>query len=269
MDPDKSSELDDLTQRLLDSLNCTASPGKKPLPNIGGNTDKNPTSGPDKSQDDDDDKLGVCGKCSGDVRGEATVVKGLHYHPNCFTCDECFKPIGSQKYFVINGKKICQNDKNKHLDKCGKCGLVIEEKAIRTQGSDEVFHADCFTCAKCGIVLHGKFFNLDNDRLCEDDFLKTREKCHRCSQPIMESSLRALERIYHPECFRCSMCPKTLEGTQFFITNDTKEPVCKEDFERFVAMCCDGCKEPIVAERYVSLSTGENFHQKCYNAQNR
>ena len=63
---------------------------------------------------------------------------------------------------------------------------------------------------------------------------KTREKCHRCSRPIMESSLRALERIYHPECFRCSMCPKTLEGTQFFVTNDTKEPVCKEDFERLV-----------------------------------
>merc|ERR1719450_768071 len=120
-----------LLDGLLDSLNGTDKPRKMSQPSYAGTTEKNVQSDPEKPLDNEDN-LSVCGKCSGDVRGEATVVKGLHYHPNCFTCDECFKPIGSQKYFVINGKKICQNDKNKHLDKCGKCGLVIEEKAIRT-----------------------------------------------------------------------------------------------------------------------------------------
>ena len=56
--------------------------------------------------------LGQCEECGLDVKGEASVVKGLHYHPKCFTCDECKRPIGSEKYFVIKGKKYCQNDKN-------------------------------------------------------------------------------------------------------------------------------------------------------------
>ena len=59
--------------------------------------------------------LGQCEECGLDVKGEASVVKGLHYHPKCFTCDECKRPIGSEKYFVIKGKKYCQNDKHVSL----------------------------------------------------------------------------------------------------------------------------------------------------------
>ena len=59
--------------------------------------------------------LGQCEQCGLDVKGEASVVKGLHYHPKCFTCDECKRPIGSEKYFVIKGKKYCQNDKHVSL----------------------------------------------------------------------------------------------------------------------------------------------------------
>ena len=57
----------------------------------------------------------------------------------------------------------------KHLDKCKKCNQAIEENAIRTQ-EDDVYHADCFTCTQCGVVLHGKFFNVKDDKLCEDCF---------------------------------------------------------------------------------------------------
>ena len=57
----------------------------------------------------------------------------------------------------------------KHLDKCKKCKQAIEENAIRTQ-EDDVYHADCFTCTQCGVVLHGKFFNVKDEKLCEDCF---------------------------------------------------------------------------------------------------
>lgn len=256
------AELDDLTRRLGDALD-TKTPLKWKL------TKENPpTTPPPDNQNEDDFKLGQCEQCGLDVKGEASVVKGLHYHPKCFTCDECKRPIGSEKYFVIKGKKYCQNDKHKHLDKCAKCGKPIEENAIRNS-TGETYHADCFTCAKCQVVLNGRYFNVGNDKLCEDCFEKTRDKCYRCSMPILEASLTALERIYHPDCFKCSMCPKTLQGRQFFITEDTNEPICKDDFEKFVAKSCNGCKQPIVAERYVSLSNGENFHQKCYSERDR
>ena len=42
----------------------------------------------------------------------------------------------------------------------------------------------------------------------------TREKCARCSEPILETTLKALERSYHPHCFTCSHCPLSLDGIQ-------------------------------------------------------
>ena len=49
----------------------------------------------------------------------------------------------------------------------------------------------------------------------------------------MEATLKALGQVYHPNCFVCSMCPQSLEGTEFFVTEDNK-PMCKDDFARWV-----------------------------------
>ena len=60
----------------------------------------------------------------------------------------------------------------KYLDTCSKCGDKIDENAVRTKGSDEAYHPDCFVCYKCGNVLHGKFYNTDDGQhLCETDFM--------------------------------------------------------------------------------------------------
>ena len=58
------------------------------------------------------------------------------------------------------------------LESCVKCGKKIEENTIRTKGSDEAYHPDCFVCLKCGSVLHGKFFKTDDgNHNCETCFL--------------------------------------------------------------------------------------------------
>ena len=59
----------------------------------------------------------------------------------------------------------------------------------------------------------------------------SRETCARCGRAIMEATLKALGQVYHPNCFVCSMCPQSLEGVEFFVTEDNK-PMCKEDFAR-------------------------------------
>ena len=62
---------------------------------------------------------------------------------------------------------------------------------------------------------------------------ESRETCARCGRAIMEATLKALGQVYHPNCFVCSMCPQSLEGTEFFVTEDNK-PMCKDDFARWV-----------------------------------
>ena len=59
----------------------------------------------------------------------------------------------------------------------------------------------------------------------------SRPKCARCGRPILTSTLKALDQVYHPECFTCSMCPKSLEGVEFFVT-DEKKPMCKDCYVR-------------------------------------
>ena len=188
------------------------------------------------------------------------------------------------------------------LESCVKCGKKIEENTIRTKGSNDAYHPDCFVCAKCGCVLHGKFFkNDDGSHTCETCFMvilnenykidtiyprkqkftiyadvifknlfnfhqDSREKCFRCGRALMESSLHALGNSYHPgnykniqiyfifytmqivlfidgivnvlsklfllDCFMCSLCPKRLNGEVFFFSEETKQPLCKEDYER-------------------------------------
>lgn len=54
---------------------------------------------------------GNCHLCGNDIHGEASVVGDVHYHPKCFTCSECKEPLGTDKYYIINGKNYCSKDR--------------------------------------------------------------------------------------------------------------------------------------------------------------
>jgi len=210
--------------------------------------------------------FGSCTACGSDIEDQANVVNGQHYHPACFTCDECNQPLGDEKYFILQGKSCCKICKDKYLETCTKCGKKIEENTIRTKGSNDAYHPDCFVCHTCGSVLHGKFFKTDDgNHLCESDFMDTREKCFRCGRAVMELSLKALNNIYHPDCFMCSLCPKRLDGEVFYFSSETKQPLCKEDYERYEAKTCNTCSGKIIEEKFISTNTDKYYHQDCYN----
>ena len=56
----------------------------------------------------------------------------------------------------------------KFLEKCAKCGEVIENETVRPKDSGKPYHADCFCCSKCTQPLQGKYFNTENGMFCED-----------------------------------------------------------------------------------------------------
>ncbi len=55
---------------------------------------------------------GRCAECGLDIEREASVVGSLRYHPGCFRCEECQKPLGAEPYFVIKGKNYCAQDRD-------------------------------------------------------------------------------------------------------------------------------------------------------------
>lgn len=143
---------------------------------------------------------------------------------------------------------------------------VIENETVRPKDSGKPYHADCFCCVVCSKPLQGKYFNTEKGMFCEEDYACSRDKCARCSKPIMESTLKALGQVYHPDCFVCSMCPKSLEGIEFFVTEENK-PLCKEDFAKFMAKTCEKCDQKITEETLISTNQGTFFHQSCYKDQ--
>jgi len=101
--------------------------------------------------------------------------------------------------------------------------------------------------------------------------MNTLERCSVCNKPILDRILRATGKPYHPQCFKCVVCSKSLDGVCF--TVDAANQIhCIEDFHRKFAPKCSVCDEPIMPEpgqeetvRVVALD--RSFHVACYKCE--
>jgi len=57
--------------------------------------------------------------------------------------------------------------------------------------------------------------------------------------------------VWHPECFRCTVCHVKLPPTDFY-EKDGK-PYCEDDYHDLFSPKCHGCKKPIKDVRYVCI----------------
>lgn len=114
---------------------------------------------------------------------------------------------------------------------CCKCNAIVTEASGCT-AMENIYHIACFTCQQCQISLQGKpFYALDGKPFCEEDYLNTLEKCCVCLIPITERILRATGKPYHPQCFTCVVCGKSLDGIPFTV-DATNKIHCIEDFHK-------------------------------------
>nr|CAD7431153.1 unnamed protein product [Timema monikensis] len=117
---------------------------------------------------------------------------------------------------------------------CTACGERVVGEGSGCTAMDQVYHISCFTCQHCAIQLQGKpFYALDGKPYCEEDYLfthnNTLEKCSVCMKPILDRILRATGKPYHPQCFSCIVCGKSLDGIPFTV-DATNQIHCIEDF---------------------------------------
>lgn len=155
---------------------------------------------------------------------------------------------------------------------CTKCGEKVIGERNGCTAMDQVYHIDCFTCCVCQMGLQGKpFYAMDGKPYCEEDYLNTLEKCSVCTKPILDRILRATGKPYHPKCFKCVVCGKSLDGIPFTV-DATNQIHCIDDFHRKFAPRCCVCKRPIMPElgqdetvRIVALD--KSFHVNCYKCE--
>jgi len=135
---------------------------------------------------------------------------------------------------------------------------------MRPKETGRPFHPACFCCDACGRPIDKRYYSVDGSTVCHDCYVASREKCARCSDPILETTLKALDRSYHPNCFTCSQCPLSLDGIQFFISNDNKA-ICGTCYARTDAKKCRQCRSAILEDCLVSRNGEEYFHKGCYD----
>lgn len=117
---------------------------------------------------------------------------------------------------------------------CVRCGERVIGEQSGCTAMEQVYHIACFACFRCQINLQGKpFYALEGQPCCEEDYLNTLEKCSVCMKPILERILRATGKPYHPSCFCCVVCGKSLDGIPFTV-DATNQNHCIEDFHKLV-----------------------------------
>lgn len=101
----------------------------------------------------------ICAKCGKPINSTAAYVEGKYYHPECFTCFSCGKPIVGD--FQKDGKGHYFHPQcfpQKRVVICAFCNKPIkEDQFIEYQGHS--YHRSCFTrhiaplCNVCGLPL--------------------------------------------------------------------------------------------------------------------
>ncbi|XP_069473573.1 lipoma-preferred partner isoform X2 [Ambystoma mexicanum] len=159
-----------------------------------------------------------------------------------------------------------------YFGRCSRCGENVVGEGTGCTAMDQVFHVDCFTCMTCNSNLRGHpFYALDKKAFCEPCYISTLEQCNVCHQPIMERILRATGKAYHPRCFTCVVCYRSLDGIPF--TVDAAGHIhCIEDFHKKFAPRCSVCKEPILPvtgqeETVRIVALDRDFHVECYRCE--
>ncbi|KAJ8418648.1 hypothetical protein AAFF_G00001470 [Aldrovandia affinis] len=155
---------------------------------------------------------------------------------------------------------------------CSCCGENVVGEGSGCTAMEQVFHVSCFVCITCSVQLTGKtFYALEKKPYCEPCYISTLEICTVCSEPIMERILRATEKAYHPHCFTCVVCHRSLDGIPF--TVDAGNHIhCIEDFHKKFAPRCSVCKEAIMPtpgqeETVRIVSLDRDFHVQCYRCE--
>ncbi|XP_023158982.1 uncharacterized protein LOC101449673 isoform X1 [Ceratitis capitata] len=155
---------------------------------------------------------------------------------------------------------------------CFKCNERVLGENSGCTAMEQIYHISCFTCSQCQVNLQGKpFYAFDGKPFCEHDYLQTLEKCSVCMKPILERILRATGKPYHPQCFTCVICGKSLDSIPFTV-DATNQNYCIADFHKIFAPRCCVCMEPIMPKsgeeetvRVVALD--RSFHFECYKCE--
>ncbi|KAM3912810.1 zyxin isoform 1-T3 [Leptodactylus fuscus] len=128
------------------------------------------------------DTLECCAVCEKKITERLLKAMGKSYHPECFTCAVCSRPLQGEPFIVDqNNLPHCVADYHrKYAPRCSVCGEPIapepgRDETVRVVALEKNFHMMCYKCEDCSCPLSieaddSGCFPLDGHVLCK--------KCH-------------------------------------------------------------------------------------------
>ncbi len=110
---------------------------------------------------------------------------------------------------------------------CAACGQAIVGPYTTAMGKN--FHPGCLVCGKCRIPLtgSGKLHTHNGVPHCSRCYANhCAPRCARCTQPIMDTVVTAMEKTWHRNCLTCTWCRMPLGETFWIYADKPREPHC-------------------------------------------
>jgi len=89
--------------------------------------------------------------------------------------------------------------------------------------------------------------------------------CAGCKNPITSSAVKALDKVWHKDCFSCKGCNKTLMDTSF-ASGEDGAPYCSKCYDNQFGVKCGRCGSAISGQ-YLSIA-GKEYHKECFVCEN-
>ncbi|KAJ9115806.1 hypothetical protein QFC22_004947 [Naganishia vaughanmartiniae] len=89
--------------------------------------------------------------------------------------------------------------------------------------------------------------------------------CHACDLVILGNIVNAMEKGWHPACFKCTTCRMPLEHVSSF--EHEGKPYCHMDYHEQFAPKCHHCSTPIIDQRFITiddLNFGKRFYHELH-----
>lgn len=160
---------------------------------------------------------GNCAACLETIVGQRVLALGKLWHPDHFSCVHCCSTLAGGSFFEKEGRPYCERDFLELFSpRCANCLRPIVDKMVTALG--KTWHPDHFCCSICEEVFGPEGFHEKGGKaFCKKDFLQMfASRCQKCSEPIVDEYVSALDVLWHCECFKCWECSAPFTDGSFY-----------------------------------------------------
>ncbi|KAJ3437777.1 lim domain containing protein [Anaeramoeba flamelloides] len=189
----------------------------------------------------------ICVECNSIIVGQVITFKANSYDEECFNkkyiCCVCQKPLNGEKIITIENEKMY----HPNCFKCEGCKKLVNTEEGYAEIGSKIYCKDCGS--KLNQQEEQKSSSLTNDKICDI-----------CGKKITGSVLKALDCMFHSDCFRCKKCNKTFDLLNFQLEDGF--PYHQECHASEFGKKCAHCGK-LITGNYIN-ALGKEWHNNCF-----